>query len=205
MTDNPLRCFPVTLPRARVVSHTLALAPYFDRPAYRRWPFVFFGGGFDAPRGAHKHHAVDIMAPTGLSVRAPFACGVAVVATGMTIGGSRRAPGAGFSRKGGNYLVLDSNDGRWRAFYSHLHEPTNDLVGRDFDAGWLVGIVGATGNATPRHGEPNPHLHFALTARTMEARRIAHRLGCAIARSGKVDPMPLLRPLYEAAREAADA
>ena len=90
------------------------------------------------PRGGGFHYGIDMFASTG----APL---VAVKA-----GSIRFVPNEG---AGGNTVYLSANDGN-TYFYAHL----SSYVGgeRSVAQGEIVGLVGATGNAS------GPHLHFEI-------------------------------------------
>lgn len=200
--------FPVTIPRGFAPSDSErdGLDQSWDgkrcpgqdaADGYRpRW-----GGGFRARRAKGLHAAIDIMAAEGAEVRA---IGAGVVAVTWVPGAGRRDPGAGTSAKGGNYVVLETAEG-WRWYYAHLRDAPLVRPGQTVAAGELLGYVGRTGNAVRivrrkdgssyRYG--CPHLHLALTALTADRLRIATASGYDVS-SRKVDPVPLLRPLYDA-------
>jgi hypothetical protein len=109
--DGVLRVCPVDEPRA-----------YSDNWHAPRW-----GGGF------HLHQGIDIFAPTGTPIRAPFD-GTAVVADNWL---------------GGLAVKVYGESGY--VYNAHLSE--HGLLG-PVEAGDIIGFVGSTGNAS------GPHDHF---------------------------------------------
>ena len=107
------------------------------------------------PRGSGFHYGIDMFAATGTPL-------VAVKA-----GTVRYVPNEG---AGGNTVYLSANDGNVY-FYAHL----SSFVGGDRSVaqGEIIGLVGATGNAS------GPHLHFEI------------RLGGA--NGQRIDPYPTLQ------------
>ena len=136
-----------------------------------------WGGGFDAPRGPRRipHHAVDIMAAEGVTVRAISACRVVGTVTVIrrdaktgAVLGRETMPGAGTSAKGGNYVYLEDVGG-WRWYYAHLRDVPLVTPGMDLASGETIGYVGRTGNAVRRVRAVGglvlrgcPHLHLSL-------------------------------------------
>jgi murein DD-endopeptidase MepM/ murein hydrolase activator NlpD len=170
--------------------------PGYDPPYRPRW-----GGGMRAKRGEHFHAALDIMAAEGADVRS---IGAGVVAVTWVPGAGRRDPGAGTSVKGGNYVVVETADG-WRWYYAHLRDAPLVRPGQTVAAGELLGYLGRTGNAvrTVRRRDGTsyrygcPHLHLACTA--LNAANASRAAAAGIDVIGrKVDPLALLRPLYDA-------
>jgi murein DD-endopeptidase MepM/ murein hydrolase activator NlpD len=106
------------------------------------------------PRGNRFHTGIDLPAPAG--------AGVVAAAPG-------RVTYAGFLAGGWGLLVTVSHAGGVRTLYAHLSR-IDVRVGEAVQAGWQVGLVGATGDAT------GPHLHFEVRVH-----------GAA------VDPVPALR------------
>jgi murein DD-endopeptidase MepM/ murein hydrolase activator NlpD len=170
---------------------------YSPDDGYRpRW-----GGGMRAKRREHFHAAVDIMASEGAEIRS---IGAGVVAVTWVPGAGRRDPGAGTSTKGGNYVVIETADG-WRWYYAHLRDVPFVRPGQTVVAGQLLGYCGRTGNAvrTVRRRDGSsyrygcPHLHLSLHA-LREHRLIAARAAGLDVIGRKVDPVALLKPLYDA-------
>lgn len=157
-----------------------------------------WGGGMRAKRGTHYHAAIDIMAAEGAIIRAPvdgFVAETWAPRAGVT------APGAGFSAKGGNYVVLLDDLGcRW--YFAHLRDLPLVAPGVRVRAGDALGFNGRTGNAvrlvkrrdgtTYRRG--CPHLHLAVTA-PPAVRREAAAQGIEVIGT-KIDPRALLERLY---------
>jgi murein DD-endopeptidase MepM/ murein hydrolase activator NlpD len=103
-------------------------------------PFTWPGpdGEFGAQRSGHIHEGVDLLAPQGTPVVAPYAGTVTFVAY--------QAGGAGY------YVVLHSDYD-----YAFMHLATGSTrvkVGQTLAAGDRIGDVGQTGDAA------GPHLHF---------------------------------------------
>ena len=90
-------------------------------------------------RWGRAHTGVDIGAPTGTPVYAPF--------TGTVIFAGERG---GY----GNYVKVDHGDGDVTA-YAHL-DSIAVSSGQKLNKGDLIGMVGTTGNVT------GPHLHFEI-------------------------------------------
>lgn len=161
------------------------VCPGYDAASgYRpRW-----GGGFLAPRGPQKlaHRAIDIMAAEGAHVVAPEA-------------GVIRDTGT--SPKGGHHLYLVGHDG-WIWYLAHLRDPARVLAGMEVGAGDVLGLVGRTGNAvrTTRAGLRGcPHLHLSLTRPRGVRLNPVLPGGERVALLGdKVDPVPVLRTVYDA-------
>jgi murein DD-endopeptidase MepM/ murein hydrolase activator NlpD len=105
-------------------------------------------------RGNRFHSGIDLPAPAG--------AGVVAAAPG-------RVTYAGFLAGGWGLLVTIAHAGGVRTLYAHLSR-IDVRVGESVQAGWQVGLVGATGDAT------GPHLHFEVRVH-----------GAA------VDPLPALR------------
>lgn len=106
------------------------------------------------PRGSRFHSGVDYAAPAG---------------TGITAAGPGRVVWAGWRDGGWGELVVIAHGSGVRSMYAHLSRVEVKL-GEQVGAGFEIGRVGATGDAT------GPHLHFELRVR-----------GAA------VDPLPALR------------
>lgn len=105
-----------------------------------RWPVMgTITSPFGAPRASGPHNGVDIAAPIGTPVRAPFAGTVLDVYT---------------HPRGGLSLILRMENGMTAGF-AHLGTVAvaeGDSVGK----GVTLGTVGVTGVTT------GPHLHFTL-------------------------------------------
>jgi murein DD-endopeptidase MepM/ murein hydrolase activator NlpD len=107
------------------------------------------------PRGLRFHSGVDLPAPVG--------AGVVAAAPGVV-------SYAGWLDGGWGLLVVVAHGGGVRTMYAHLSR-VEVHVGEAVQAGWEVGRVGATGDAT------GPHLHFEVRVR-----------------DAAVDPVPALSP-----------
>jgi murein DD-endopeptidase MepM/ murein hydrolase activator NlpD len=94
------------------------------------------------PRGGRFHAGVDIPAPRG---------------TGVVAAAPGRVAFAGWLAGGWGLLVVIAH-GDARTLYAHLSR-IEVQVGEEVQAGWQIGRVGATGDAT------GPHLHFELRVR----------------------------------------
>jgi murein DD-endopeptidase MepM/ murein hydrolase activator NlpD len=92
------------------------------------------------PRGSRFHTGIDLPAPTG--------AGVVAAAPG-------RVTYAGHLDGGWGLLVTVAHSAGVRTLYAHLSR-IDVHVGELVQAGWQVGLVGATGDAT------GPHLHFEV-------------------------------------------
>jgi len=99
-----------------------------------------FGGRIDPITGQHRtHNGIDIPAQTGTAIQAAK---------------SGRVVFSGKKGGYGNLIILDHGNGL-QSRYAHC----NDLlapVGRQVDAGEIIGTVGSTGRST------GPHLHFEI-------------------------------------------
>jgi murein DD-endopeptidase MepM/ murein hydrolase activator NlpD len=107
------------------------------------------------PRGLRFHAGLDLPAPSGT--------GVAAAAPG-------RVSYAGWREGGWGRLVVVAHRDGVRSLYAHLSR-IDVRLGQRVEAGFQLGLVGATGDAT------GPHLHFEVRVR-----------GAA------VDPVPALAP-----------
>jgi len=107
------------------------------------------------PRGLRFHAGLDLPAPSGT--------GVAAAAPG-------RVSYAGWRAGGWGRLVVVAHRDGVRSLYAHLSR-IDVRLGQRVEAGFQLGLVGATGDAT------GPHLHFEVRVR-----------GAA------VDPVPALAP-----------
>ncbi len=124
----------VSLPRMQwplqgVLTQGFGPSPYWFEPSLR------VGSAFYP----HFHTGIDIAAPWGTPVRAPLA---------------GRVEYTGWQGGYGNTVVLLHDNGL-RTLYAHLSRATVSR-GQTVAAGEVVGLAGATGNAT------GPHLHFEV-------------------------------------------
>lgn len=87
------------------------------------------------------HKGIDIAAPKGTNVFAAH--------DGIVIYAGRKFRGFG------KFIILESDDGRWGSFYSHLLK-IRVKQGRRVKQGQVIGNVGRTGRAT------GYHLHFEI-------------------------------------------
>jgi hypothetical protein len=116
--------------------------------ADHRFPVVgrFTFGGDDARFGAgrpgHIHQGQDVVADEGTPIVAPHAGTISWV--------KYQAGGAGY------YVVLHSTDGRDYVFMHLEKDSTAVKQGEVVPTGKLIGLVGATGDAS------GPHLHFEV-------------------------------------------
>jgi peptidoglycan hydrolase-like protein with peptidoglycan-binding domain len=129
-------------------------SPPLSCPIPLAWPVIAPIGDFFGPRGTRFHAGIDLLAGTGTPVAAAAA---------------GRVTYAGRLRGGWGLLVTIAHADGVRTLYAHLSR-IDVSVGERVEAGWLIGRIGATGDAT------GPHLHFEV------------RLGGAA-----VDPLPALR------------
>jgi murein DD-endopeptidase MepM/ murein hydrolase activator NlpD len=95
------------------------------------------------PRGSRFHSGIDIPAPAG---------------TGIVAAAPGRVAYAGWLPGGWGLLVAVAHRDGVRTLYAHLSR-VEVHVGERVQAGWQVGRVGATGDAT------GPHLHFEVRVR----------------------------------------
>lgn len=101
--------------------------------------------------GVRLHEAIDIMAPTGTTVRAAAAGEVEKLFR---------------SGAGGNTIYVRSGDGRTIHYYAHLDAYAEGLKeGQQVRRGQRLGTVGSSGNADAAA----PHLHFAILRTTADA------------------------------------
>src|SRR5262249_27147154 len=109
-------------------------------PILLGWPLLApVGDGF-GPRGDAFHAGIDLLAPAGTPVIAGTAGRV-----------TWAAPRAG----GWGKLVTIAHAGGVRTMYAHLSR-IDVRVGQFVSGGTVIGLVGATGDAT------GPHLHFEV-------------------------------------------
>jgi hypothetical protein len=127
-------------------------APVSQCPIHLAWPIrAPVGDGF-GPRGDGFHPGIDIPAPMGAPVAAAAAGKVAWAA----------------AEDGYGNLVVVAHGHGVRSFYAHLSR-IDVRVGQAVTVGALLGLVGATGEAT------GPHVHFEVRVR-----------------NAAVDPLPAL-------------
>jgi peptidoglycan hydrolase-like protein with peptidoglycan-binding domain len=113
-------------------------------PISLAWPLEVpvLGDSF-GPRDVRFHTGIDLVAEAGTPV--------SVAAGGRVTYAGRLAGGWGL-------LVTIAHDDGVRSMYAHLSQ-VDVKVGQLLEAGDLVGLVGATGDAT------GPHLHFEVRVR----------------------------------------
>lgn len=99
-----------------------------------------FGDSRDG--GGRRHEGIDIRAPKGTPILAPFA--------GRVIASGQRS-------RSGNMVVLLAEDGRTELFFAHMQDRDVER-GQRVHAGQRLGTVGDTGNARGTV----PHLHFEV-------------------------------------------
>lgn len=112
-------------------------------PIALAWPLHVPVGDRFGPRGSRFHTGIDLPAPMGT--------GVAAAAPGRVSWAAWRDGGWG------NLVVIANRDGV-RTMYAHLSR-IDVHVGQRVYAGYQVGLIGATGDAT------GPHLHFEVRVR----------------------------------------
>jgi len=101
-----------------------------------------YGDGIGAARTGHTHQGQDILAGCGVPIRA---------AQGGTVRANTfQAAGAG------NYMVIKGSLTGEDYMYAHMAAPGSPAVGAPVAAGTVIGVVGATGDAT------GCHLHFEM-------------------------------------------
>lgn len=107
------------------------------------YPITSGYGWRTSPRTGERefHAAIDIGAPLGTTIYAPFA--LAIISTGFDADGY------------GNFLVGELPTGR-SILIAHMQHPALIEQGRTARDGNAIGIVGFTGNAT------GPHVHLEL-------------------------------------------
>ena len=129
-------------------------APAPRAPISLAWPLHARVGDPFGTRGGRFHSGIDLVAPSG---------------TGVAAAGPGTVTWAGYLPGGWGLLVTIAHGRGVRTLYAHLSR-VDVHVGERVQAGFQVGLVGATGDAT------GPHLHFELRVR-----------GAA------VDPLPAFR------------
>lgn len=107
------------------------------------WPLKAPIGSPFGPRGNRFHTGIDLIAPTGLGVAAA---------------GPGSVTWAGWREGGWGQLVVIAHGNGVRSMYAHLSR-VEVRVGERVGAGFEVGRVGATGDAS------GPHLHFEVRFR----------------------------------------
>ncbi|MEO8476409.1 MAG: peptidoglycan DD-metalloendopeptidase family protein [Actinomycetota bacterium] len=129
-----------------------------------------FGDGFGAPRyagGYHLHKGVDILAPSGTPIYAPFA-------------GYARTD---YNSLGGNVVFVSGQYGTvYNAHLSAFSSSSNGAV----SAGDIIGYVGDTGDATGI-----PHNHFEFHPNVMPPSWPSSYYGYSIIEDA-INPYPLL-------------
>jgi murein DD-endopeptidase MepM/ murein hydrolase activator NlpD len=129
-----------------------------------------FGDGFGAPRyggGYHLHKGVDIVAPMGTPIYAPF--------DGYSY--------TSFNGLGGNVVFVAGQHGR--AYNAHLSEYHPSNSNGPVSAGDVIGYVGSTGYSTV------PHDHFEFHPDTISGSWPQSAYGHAVIEDA-VNPYPLL-------------
>lgn len=102
--------------------------------------------------GAHRHEAVDILAPRSTPVHAVTDGTIAKIFE---------------SQAGGHTVYQFDGEGRFAYYYAHLERYANGLSdGMKVSEGDIIGYVGTSGNAPPN----TPHLHFAILELDQEKR-----------------------------------
>jgi murein DD-endopeptidase MepM/ murein hydrolase activator NlpD len=127
-----------------------------SKPVYPiRGPHEYWDG-MGAGRG---HDGVDIGSP----------CGTPLVAAQ-----AGRVRFAKYHPRAGNYVVIDVTGSTIDLAYMHVREPARAKAGQSVRAGYPLGLVGDTGNAS------GCHLHFEVWE------------GAYYGGGAPIDPMPLL-------------
>jgi hypothetical protein len=112
-------------------------------PIALAWPLHTRVSDRFGPRGLRFHSGIDLPATSG---------------TGVAAAGAGRVTWAGWREGGWGMLVTIAHPSGVRSMYAHLSR-VDVRVGERLGAGFQVGLVGATGDAT------GPHLHFELRLR----------------------------------------
>jgi murein DD-endopeptidase MepM/ murein hydrolase activator NlpD len=131
-----------------------------------------YSDSFGAPRyagGYHPHAGVDIMAPLGTTIVAPFAGRVTKDYNGL----------------GGNAFLLYGSQGY--TYGAHLENYASPFPTGSVSAGTLIGYVGNTGDA---RGGPT-HLHFEWHPNVIPAHPYRSAYGYTVI-NGAIDPYPYL-------------
>lgn len=127
-----------------------------------------FGDGFGAPRfggGYHLHKGVDIVAPLGTEIRAPFDGQAATSYNGL----------------GGNVVFVVGQYGT--VYNAHLQSPSN--ANGFVRAGEVIGYVGSTGYSTV------PHDHFEFRPNSIPSGWPSSAYGYAVIEDA-INPYPML-------------
>jgi murein DD-endopeptidase MepM/ murein hydrolase activator NlpD len=128
-----------------------------------------YGDGFGAPRyagGYHLHKGVDIVAPQGTAILAPFDGQAFTSSNGL----------------GGNVVFVVGSHGT--AYNAHLYEYSSNSNGA-VSAGEVIGFVGNTGSST------TPHDHFEFHPHTMPGAWYRSVYGYGVIEDA-INPYPLL-------------
>lgn len=128
-----------------------------------------FGDGFGAPRyggGYHLHKGVDIVAPMGAEIYAPFAGHAYTSSNGL----------------GGSVVFVVGTQGTaYNAHLSSYSDNSNSAV----SAGEVIGYVGSTGYST------TPHDHFEFHPHSMPGDWYESSYGYSVVEDA-INPYPLL-------------
>jgi murein DD-endopeptidase MepM/ murein hydrolase activator NlpD len=128
-----------------------------------------YGDGFGAPRyagGYHLHKGVDIVAPQGTAILAPFDGQAFTSSNGL----------------GGSIVFVVGSQGT--AYNAHLNEYSSNSQGA-VSAGEVIGYVGNTGSST------TPHDHFEFHPHTMPGSWYESVYGYGVIEDA-INPYPLL-------------
>jgi murein DD-endopeptidase MepM/ murein hydrolase activator NlpD len=128
-----------------------------------------YGDGFGAPRyagGYHLHKGVDIVAPQGTAILAPFDGQAFTSSNGL----------------GGSIVFVVGSQGT--AYNAHLNEYSSNSNGA-VSAGEVIGYVGNTGSST------TPHDHFEFHPHTMPGSWYESVYGYGVIEDA-INPYPLL-------------
>jgi murein DD-endopeptidase MepM/ murein hydrolase activator NlpD len=129
--------------RAGPATYAALSAPTARCPIALAWPLQVPVADRFGPRGNRFHAGIDLPAPHG---------------TGVAAAGAGRVAYAGYRAGGWGNLVTIAHRAGVRTMYAHLSR-VDVRVGQRVGAGFQVGLVGATGDAT------GPHLHFEVRLR----------------------------------------
>ena len=109
--------------------------------------------------GRRFHRGQDIPAPIGVPVLAPV--------SGHVVSGAPRD-----TENCGHGIIIDADSDGRRWTLCHFNAPAIIYTGEHVQAGEVVGVVGASGNATTRRGRQYPHLHISAAELTPTDRRL---------------------------------